>query len=121
MLPSRLTVEFPVSVAVSGRKLPKLVFRDVGFELIVAATGELQRLENLDSSDHFVELFMGIYGVGRATAVRWVTQGLKTLQDVLERGNVSESQRIGVELYDVCPFHCILISGLFKENTEGRS
>jgi len=28
-------------------------------------------------------------------------QGLRTLQDVLEKGGVSENQRIGIELYDV--------------------
>lgn len=67
----------------------------------IATTGELQRLQNLDSSDHMLEMFMGIYGVGRSKAVQWVMQGLRTLTDVLERGNVSEIQRIGIELYDV--------------------
>jgi DNA polymerase IV len=60
-------------------------------------------LENLDSSDHIVEMFMGIYGAGRSTALRWAVQGLRTLQDVLEKGNVTENQRIGIELYEVCP------------------
>jgi len=69
----------------------------------IAATGELQRLQNLDSSDHTVELFMGIYGVGKIVAMKWVMQGLRTLQDVLERGDISENQRIGIELYDVVP------------------
>jgi DNA polymerase IV len=57
-------------------------------------------LQNLDSSDHTVEKFMGIYGVGKSTALQWVMQGLRTLQDVLER-EVTENQRIGIELYDV--------------------
>ena len=69
--------------------------------LIIATTGELQRLQNLDSSDHTLEMFMGIYGVGRSKAVQWVMQGLRTLKDVLEHGNVTENQRIGIELYDV--------------------
>jgi DNA polymerase IV len=67
----------------------------------IAATGELQRLKNLDSADYTVERFMGIYGVGKMKAMKWVMQGLRTLQDVLERGGVNESQRIGIELYDV--------------------
>ena len=69
--------------------------------LTIATTGELQRLQNLDSSDHTLEMFMGIYGVGRSKAVQWVMQGLRTLKDVLEHGNVTENQRIGIELYDV--------------------
>ena len=69
--------------------------------LIIATTGELQRLQNLDSSDHTLEMFMEIYGVGRSKAVQWVMQGLRTLKDVLEHGNVTENQRIGIELYDV--------------------
>jgi len=69
--------------------------------LIIATTGELQRLQDLDSSDHTLEMFMGIYGVGRSKAVQWVMQGLRTLKDVLEHGNVTENQRIGIELYDV--------------------
>jgi hypothetical protein len=48
-----------------------------------------------------LEMFMGIYGVGRSKAVQWVMQGLRTLKDVLEHGNVTENQRIGIELYDV--------------------
>lgn len=68
---------------------------------MIATTGELQRLQNLDSSDHTLELFTGIYGVGRNKAVQWVMQGLRSLKDVLAHGKVSESQRIGIELYDV--------------------
>ena len=68
---------------------------------MIAATGELQRLQNLDSSDHTIELFMGIYGVGKSKALKWVMQGLRTLEDVLERGNVNEGQTIGIKLCDV--------------------
>ena len=64
-------------------------------------TGELQKLQNLDSSDHAVKLFMGIYGVGRSRALHFVMRGFRTLEDLLERGDLSESQRIGIELYHV--------------------
>jgi DNA polymerase IV len=73
--------------------------------LTPVTTGELQRLQNLDSSDHIIELFMGIYGVGRTKALKFLAQGFRTLQDVLERGELNDSQRIGIELYDV---HLIL-------------
>jgi len=71
---------------------------------MVATTGELQRLQNLDSSDHTIELFMGIYGVGRTKALKYVMQGFRTLQDILERGEPNENQRVGIMLYDVSPF-----------------
>ena len=44
---------------------------------------------------------MGIYGVGRSKAIQWVMQGFRTLQDVLDHGDVTENQRIGIALYDV--------------------
>jgi len=44
---------------------------------------------------------MGIYGVGKTKAMRWVMQGLRTLKDVLDKGEVNENQRIGIDLYDV--------------------
>jgi len=71
---------------------------------MVATTGELQRLQNLDSSDHTIELFTGIYGVGRTKALKYVMQGFRTLQDILERGEPNENQRVGIMLYDVSPF-----------------
>jgi DNA polymerase IV len=70
-------------------------------ELIIATTGKLQRLQNLDSSDHTVELFMQIYGVGKSRALQFVMQGFRTLKDLLEKADLTESQRIGIELYDV--------------------
>ena len=44
---------------------------------------------------------MGVYGIGRSRALQFVMQGFRTLKDLLERGDLSQSQRIGVELYDV--------------------
>ena len=35
--------------------------------------------------------------------MQWIMQGLRTLKDVHEHGNVSENQRIGIELYEVSP------------------
>jgi hypothetical protein len=47
---------------------------------------------------------MGIYGVGRTKALKYVMQGFRTLEDILERGEPNESQRVGIMLYDVSPF-----------------
>ena len=71
---------------------------------------------------------MGVYGVGRSKAIQWVMQGLRTLQDVLDHGHVTENQRIGIALYDVSlqlnfiGVNCLLIIiGLCAENSEGGS
>ena len=90
-----------VSTEGEARKIPGVGERLAKKIAEIATTGELQRLQNLDPLDHTVELFMGIYGVGKTRAMRWVMQGLRTLKDVLERGDVNESQRIGIELYEV--------------------
>ena len=70
----------------------------------VAITGNLQRLQNMDSMDRTVQLFTGIYGVGKKKAVHLAMQGFRTLQQVLEKGNLNKAQRIGIELYYV---HCL--------------
>ena len=69
--------------------------------MTTATTGELQRLQNLDSLDHTVEKFMQVYGIGKSKALQFVMQGFRTLEDLLQKGNLTESQRIGIELYDV--------------------
>ena len=66
-------------------------------------TDELQRLQNLEASDYMIGLFMGIYGVGKNDALQFVMQGYRTLKDVQENAQLTESQRIGIELYDVHP------------------
>lgn len=117
-----LIIESPGLETVLRRKLQRLV-GCVKCLLIIVTTGELQRLQNLDSSDHTVEKFMGIYGVGRTIALKWVMQGLRTLEDVLERGEVTECQRIGIELYNVprILLNILTLLGLCAENTTGRS
>jgi Fingers domain of DNA polymerase lambda len=44
---------------------------------------------------------MQIYGVGKSRALQFVMQGFRTLNDLLEKGDLTESQRIGIKLYDV--------------------
>ena len=55
----------------------------------------------MDSMDHTLHMFMGIYGVGYAKAVKLVMQGFRTLQEVMAKGDLTKAQRIGVELYQV--------------------
>lgn len=70
----------------------------------ILATGELQAAErakakhNIDSLD----LFQQIYGVGAVKANELVNAGLKTIEDVRERGMdlLNNKQKIGLQYFD---------------------
>ncbi|KAK3672535.1 hypothetical protein LTR78_007585 [Recurvomyces mirabilis] len=68
----------------------------------IAVTNRLLRLDNakVEPSDQVLQTFMGVYGAGFAKASEWVAQGHRTLDEVLASGNLTESQRIGIEHYE---------------------
>lgn len=65
-------------------------------------THTLQRLQYAlgDPTSQVKALFLGIYGVGPSTAEKWIAQGFRTFDDLLEKAQLSESQRIGIEHYE---------------------
>ena len=67
----------------------------------IATTDRLQRLEhaNAEPLDRVLQLFLGVYGAGLAQAGRWVARGFRTLDDLLERADLTKNQRLGVERY----------------------
>jgi DNA polymerase IV len=68
----------------------------------IATTGSFQRLENVRSNPFYrvIELFRGIYGVGSAQAKAWAAAGYDSLEQLLESGELTENQKIGVEHYE---------------------
>lgn len=44
-------------------------------------------------------LFLGIYGVGKSTADKWIARGFRTLDDLLQKAKLNDSQKIGIEHY----------------------
>ncbi|KAK6064959.1 hypothetical protein SCUP234_12798 [Seiridium cupressi] len=68
----------------------------------IVSTGRLRRLEEAHKEpDHEVrELFLKIYDVGLQRAEKWIKQGHRTLEDLLEKANLSRNQKIGIEHYD---------------------
>lgn len=65
----------------------------------------MKRLEYEENSDVGVAtlLFMGIYGVGPATAREWYQRGLRTLDDVRNRKDgikPSTSQEVSYNVHD---------------------
>ena len=68
----------------------------------IVTTGTHQRLEGLkdDPEQIAMNLFNGIWGSGPATSRGWVARGLRTLDDVLARGNPTKNQLVGIKHYD---------------------
>ena len=56
----------------------------------IVSTGDLQRLETERKNGmESLKLFKGIYGVGSARALEFITAGCRTLDDIRERkGNI---------------------------------
>ncbi|KAH0491296.1 hypothetical protein TgHK011_002733 [Trichoderma gracile] len=68
----------------------------------IVTTDKLKRLEYAEKepSDHALQAFLGIYGVGNKVAEQWIAQGWRTLDDVRKHAKLTPSQRIGLEHYE---------------------
>ncbi|KAK5123236.1 hypothetical protein LTR85_003435 [Meristemomyces frigidus] len=68
----------------------------------IAFTNRLRRLDNAraEPTDQVLQTFMQVYGAGFAKASEWVSQGYKTLDELLEKAGLTENQRIGIEHYE---------------------
>ena len=67
----------------------------------IAFTNRLRRLDNAraEPSDQVLQTFMKVYGAGFAQASKWVSAGYTTLDELLEKAEVTENQRIGIDHY----------------------
>ena len=65
-------------------------------------TNRLRRLENtkLEPNDEVFHLFLKIYGVGFAQASKWISQGHRTLNDLLTKAQLTRNQKLGIEHFD---------------------
>jgi DNA polymerase IV len=68
----------------------------------IVTTDNLKRLKYAeeDPSDHALQTFLKIYGVGNKIAEQWIAQGLRTLEDVRQHVKLAPNQVVGVEHYD---------------------
>ncbi|KAI2638098.1 hypothetical protein GGS21DRAFT_509771 [Xylaria nigripes] len=68
----------------------------------IVNTGHFQKLEQIrrEPSRAALKTFYNIYGVGVATAMKWVEQGYRTLDDLRSKAKLSTNQKIGLEHYD---------------------
>lgn len=67
----------------------------------IAFTNRLRRLDNAkaEPSDQVLQTFMGVYGAGFAQASKWVSAGYTSLDELLEKAELTDNQRIGIEHY----------------------
>ncbi|RUS23946.1 hypothetical protein BC938DRAFT_474359 [Jimgerdemannia flammicorona] len=61
-------------------------------------TGHLRRLDNLGETAEVIKLFTSIYGVGSSLAMKWISQGLRTLDDVEK--HLTRNQKIGLKYFE---------------------
>jgi DNA polymerase IV len=68
----------------------------------IVTTDRLRRLENAkaEPSDHVLQKFMGIYGVGFNQANKWLHSGYTTLEELTAHAQLTDNQRLGIEHYD---------------------
>ncbi|KAK3720418.1 hypothetical protein LTR37_003830 [Vermiconidia calcicola] len=68
----------------------------------IAFTNRLRRLENAQAEpdDQILQTFMQVYGAGFAQASKWVNAGYTTLDELLQKAQLTGIQRIGLEHYE---------------------
>ena len=76
-----------------GERLAKKIWE-------IVQTGHLRRLDHVDPRQEALNLFVGVWGAGPTTAETWVSQGLKTLEDLKRHGKLTRQQEIGLKYYD---------------------
>lgn len=76
-----------------GERLAKKIWE-------IVQTGHLRRLDHVDPKQEAINLFAGVWGAGPTTAEAWISQGLKTLEDLKSHGKLTRQQEIGLKYYD---------------------
>lgn len=68
----------------------------------IVNTRSLARLEyaTSDPMSKVLSLFLGIYGVGKATADKWIAKGYRTLDDLVQKAKLTEHQKLGIDHYE---------------------
>lgn len=90
-----------ISTAEEAMELPGFGLRLAEKLEEIVNTHSLARLDYAlhDPIGKISALFLGIYGVGKSTADKWIAKGFRTLDDLLETAKLNDSQKIGIEHY----------------------
>ena len=68
----------------------------------IVLTNRLRKLDNTndDPLNQVLRLFLGVYGAGLIQANAWIRTGHRTLDDLLSKAKLTNSQRVGLEHYN---------------------
>lgn len=66
----------------------------------ILSTGTHRRHASDRVKDTTVNLFAGVYGVGKTTAIKWYDQGLRSLDDLQQLKILTPAQLLGLKYYD---------------------
>lgn len=68
----------------------------------IAFTNRLRRLDNAlaEPHDRILQTFMKVYGAGFVNASQWVRQGFTTLDELLQKADLTENQKIGIDHFE---------------------
>ncbi|KAG9764438.1 DNA polymerase beta-like protein, partial [Aureobasidium melanogenum] len=68
----------------------------------IVRTSHLRKLDStkMDERQQILNKFLKIYGVGLHAAERWASAGHRTLDDLLQKAELTDNQRIGIAHYD---------------------
>jgi DNA polymerase lambda/DNA polymerase IV len=91
-----------ISTEAEAYRLPTIGSRLAAKIEEIATTDRLRRLECAadDPLTPVLETFLKIYDVGVATARKWISQGYRTLDDLVAKADLSANQRIGIGRYE---------------------
>jgi DNA polymerase/3'-5' exonuclease PolX len=94
--------EHPTPI-ISGQQARQLPGIGPSIEEVVTeylTTGHVKRLEELEEKyaerKTVIDYFRSFYGIGPVTAVKYYNQGLRTVDDLWARGNLTDAQKVGV-------------------------
>ncbi|ANB13671.1 Pol4p [Sugiyamaella lignohabitans] len=92
----------PVRTAAQAVKLPGIGSRLADKIEEINKTGDLKRLKYTQGEGKFevLELLKRIYGVGNKTANKWYSEGIRTLDDVRERKDLTANQQTSLDHYE---------------------
>lgn len=92
----------PIRTAKDAMKLPGFGKSLADHLEEIVKTGQFRKLDaqENDIDANLLSSLLKIYGVGPMTAAKWIKQGVKGLEDVRKRSDLTEQQIIGLDHYD---------------------
>ncbi|XP_052223780.1 DNA polymerase lambda-like [Dreissena polymorpha] len=93
--PKRIsTYEEAMSLPSVGKRLAEKIWE-------IVESGDLRKLNEFKSSEEIrvIEMFKDVWGAGPHTARTWYQQGLRTLEDLRTKANLTHQQKVGLRCY----------------------